>query len=153
MLRLSKMADYAVVVLGQLWFRPGVATAPGIAAQTGLAPATVSQVLKKLGRAGLVSSHRGAHGGYALARDAAAISIAAVIEALDGPVALTACVDGAEGGCGVEASCLLRGGWDRVNGAIRAALETVTLADMLLPMAGPGRFGQTAGAEAPPARI
>ena len=135
MLRLSKMNDYAVVVLGHMAARAGLATAPEVAEATGLPAATVSQVLKKLAHAGLVVSQRGAHGGYSLGRTPAEISVADLVEALEGPVALTACVDGAEGGCGVETSCPMRGSWDRVNGAIRAALESVTLADMLAPYA------------------
>lgn len=134
MLRLSKMNDYAVVVLGQMAARAGaVVTAPDVAESTGLPAATVSQVLKRLAHGRLVMSHRGAHGGYSLARRPADISVADLVEALEGPVALTACVDGAEGGCGVEAVCPMRGGWDRVNTAIRAALDSVTLADMLTP--------------------
>ncbi|MFN4088271.1 MAG: SUF system Fe-S cluster assembly regulator [Alphaproteobacteria bacterium] len=145
MLRLSKMNDYAVVVLGHMAQRPGmVMTAPEVAEATGLPSSTVSQVLKRLSHGGLVASHRGAHGGYSLARSPAAMSVADLVEALEGPVALTACVDGAEGQCGVEAVCPMRGGWDRVNTAIRAALESVTLADMLSPYAG------AAGSAIPP---
>ena len=140
MLRLSKMNDYAVVVLGHMAARGGLATAPDVADATGLPAATVSQVLKKLAHARLVVSHRGAHGGYALGRAPREISVADLVEALEGPVALTACVDGAEGGCGVETSCPMRGSWDRVNGAIRAALESVTLADMLAPLQRVDRF-------------
>lgn len=135
MLRLSKMNDYAVVVLGRLAARPGCqSSAVELAETTGLPLATVSQVMKRLAHAGLVVSHRGARGGYALAREPRAISVAEIIGALEGPVALTACVDGAEGGCGVESLCPMRGSWDMVNGAIRTALEAVSLADMLAPM-------------------
>lgn len=148
MLRLSKMNDYAVVVLGHMAARDGLVTAPDVAEATGLAAATVSQVLKKLAHAGLVVSHRGAHGGYALGRMPSQISVADLVEALEGPVALTACVDGAEGGCGVETMCPIRGGWDRVNGAIRAALEGVTLAEMLAPRVE--RFAMPAAAERRP---
>ena len=103
MLRLSKMNDYAVVVLGHMAAKAGLATAPDVAEATGLPAATVSQVLKKLAHSGLVVSHRGAHGGYALGRAPdQKSSVANLVEALEGPVALTACVDGAEGGCGVD---------------------------------------------------
>lgn len=135
MLRLSKMNDYAVVVMGHMANHSGERlTAPDIADATGIAPATVSQVLKKLNHGGLVLSQRGAHGGYSLQRGATDISVAEIVEALEGPVALTACVDGAEGHCGVETFCPIRGGWDRVNTAMRQALESVKLADMLPPM-------------------
>lgn len=140
MLRLSKMNDYAVVVMGHMANHAGERlTAPDIADATGIAPATVSQVLKKLNHGGLVVSQRGAHGGYSLRRGPLDISVAEIVEALEGPVALTACVDGAEGHCGVETLCPIRGGWDKVNSAMRQALESVKLADMLppiLPVAG-----------------
>src|SRR3546814_10728473 len=118
------MNDFAVGVLGHMAGRPGtVVTAPDVAEATGLPASTVSQVLKRLAHGQLVASHRGAHGGYSLARSAAEISVADLVEALEGPVALTACVDGAEGHCGVESVCPMRGGWDRVNTGIRAALD------------------------------
>lgn len=139
MLRLSKMTDYAVVVLTQLAREPGrieaadavaVQTAPALAAACGVGEPTVAKVLKLLAQAGIVHSQRGARGGYALARPLAAIAIADVIAAVDGPIALTACVDGAAGGCEVEALCPVRGRWDPVNEAISAALGAITLADM-----------------------
>jgi len=77
-----------------------------------------------------MESHRGAAGGYSLTRAAEGISIAEIISAVDGPIALTACVDGAEGHCDVESLCPMRGNWDKVNRAVRRALEEVTLADM-----------------------
>jgi len=133
MLRLSRMNDYAVVVLGHLASRPGRTLSAGeVADATGLAAPTVSQVLKALSHAGLVVSARGAHGGYSAERPAEAISVADIVLAVDGPVALTACVDG--GDCAIEATCLLRGSWDRINAAVRDALAAVTLADMLAPM-------------------
>jgi Rrf2 family protein len=86
--------------------------------------------MKLLAPAGLMESHRGATGGYSLTRAAEEISIADIISAVDGPIALTACVDGAEGHCDVESLCPMRGNWDKVNRAVRRALEEVTLADM-----------------------
>ena len=151
MLRLSKMNDYAVVVLGHMAARQGgLVAAPEVAEATGLPASTVSQVLKKLAHAGLVVSHRGAHGGYALGRPPAAISVADLVEALEGPVALTACVEGADGECEVETLCPLRGSWNRVNAAIRAALEGVTLADMLAPLQRLDRLATAAAAERRP---
>jgi Rrf2 family protein len=85
--------------------------------------------LKALAAANLVASLRGARGGYRLARPLAAISVVDVIAAIDGPIALTACVDGG-GGCDVQAMCVVRGRWDLVNEAVRSALEHITLADM-----------------------
>ena len=136
MLRLSKMTDYAVVVMGRLASRPDDRqSASEIAEATGLPAATVGQVLKALGGSGLVTSTRGAFGGYVLARTPDEISVAEIVTALDGPVAITACVDGAdEDPCAMESVCMLRGSWDAVNHAIEDALTGVTLADMLRPM-------------------
>ena len=130
MLRLSKLTDYAVVVLVRLSREDGVRTSPGIAAVTGIPEPTVAKVLKTLASRGLVASQRGARGGYRLLRPLAAIPIADVINAIDGPIALTACVEGAVGGCEVESICPMRGRWDPVNDAIQQALTTITLADM-----------------------
>jgi Rrf2 family protein len=105
-----------------------VQTSPGIACATGVPEPTVAKVLKALAGQGLVASQRGARGGYTLARPLASIPVAAVIEAIDGPIALTACVDG--GGCGSHSLCPMHGRWDPVNEAIRAALDGITLADM-----------------------
>lgn len=131
MLKLSRMTDYAVVVMSQMADRPNSRlTASELAQSTGLPGTTVSQVLKPLTRSGLIESHRGSRGGYALNRVAENISVADIVAALDGPVALTACVEGAVTTCGVESLCPMRGGWEKVNTAIRAALESVSLADM-----------------------
>jgi Rrf2 family protein len=91
---------------------------------------TVAKVLKTLAAGGLVASQRGARGGYRLLRPLAAIPIADVIAAVDGPIALTACVDGTTGCCESESLCPMRGRWDPVNDAIHQALSSITLADM-----------------------
>lgn len=130
MLRLSKLTDYAVVVLVRLSAAPGVQTSPGIAAGIGLPEPTVAKVLKALAGHGLVASQRGARGGYRLMRPLSAIPVAEVIAAVDGPIALTACVDGSSGCCESEHLCPMRGRWDPVNTAIRAALSAISLADM-----------------------
>ncbi|MDA8048447.1 MAG: SUF system Fe-S cluster assembly regulator [Rhodospirillales bacterium] len=130
MLRLSKLTDYAVVVLVRLSGSAAVQTTPGIATTTGIPEPTVAKVLKALAGRGLVASQRGAHGGYRLARVLADISIAEVIAAIDGPIALTACVDGANAGCDVLELCAVRGRWDPVNAAIREALTAISLEDM-----------------------
>jgi FeS assembly SUF system regulator len=129
MLKLSKLTDYAVVVLVRLAGTEGVQTSPGIAASTGIPEPTVAKVLKALASFDLVSSQRGARGGYRLNRPLSAIPIAEVISAIDGPIALTACVEGASG-CETGAQCPMRGRWDAVNDAIRHALADITLADM-----------------------
>jgi FeS assembly SUF system regulator len=130
MLRLSKLTDYAVVVLVRLSSGETVQTSPGIAASIGIPEPTVAKVLKLLAGSDLVASQRGARGGYRLARPLSAIPISDVIAAVDGPIALTACVDGATTGCECWDLCPMRGRWDPVNDAIRQALSAITLADM-----------------------
>jgi len=137
-IRLSRMTDYGIVVMSQMGQDLDAAkTAHEIALSCGIPAPTASKLLKALARAGLVDSRRGAHGGYALAREPDDITAADIIEALEGPVALTACVEGSESDCGVESLCPMRGGWDRVNTAIRQALEDLTLADLTAPMEFP----------------
>lgn len=140
MIRLSRLTDYGIVVMSQMAMDPAaVRTAPDLARAAGLPAPTVSKLLKLLGRAGLVESRRGVHGGYALARPLTAITAAEIIEALDGPVALTACVEGSDSNCNVESLCPMRGGWDKINTAIRTALEEVSLAELCAPMTFPER--------------
>ena len=131
MLRLSKLTDYAVVVLVRLSKGEAVQTSPGIAAAIGIPEPTVSKVLKALASGGLVASQRGARGGYRLMRSLSAIAVSDVIAAIDGPIALTACVDGATSGCDSQELCPMRGRWDPVNLAIQQALSDITLADMM----------------------
>jgi len=130
MLRLSKLTDYAVVVLVRLSGMAGVQTSPGIAAATGIPEPTVAKVLKILAASELVTSQRGARGGYRLNRPLSDIPIADVIAAIDGPIALTACVDGSSTECESLGLCPMRGRWDPVNEAIQNALSSITLADM-----------------------
>jgi len=134
MLRLNRMTDYGIVVLGQMAQDVGrVRTAAALAEASGVPVPTVSKLLKQMTAASLITARRGAKGGYSLDRPAAAVTVTEIIQALEGPIALTACVDGAEDSCDVEHSCPMRGNWNRVNRAIRAALDAVTLADMLDP--------------------
>jgi FeS assembly SUF system regulator len=128
MFRLSKLTDYAVVVLVRLSRQAEVQTAQAIAGATGIPEPTVAKVLKTLSGHALVCSQRGAHGGYRIARPLADIPVAAVISAMDGPIALTACVDG--GDCETRGLCPMHGRWDPVNEAIEQALGSITLADM-----------------------
>lgn len=131
MLRLSRMTDFGVVVLSQMALaQETLVTAAQLAEATGLPTPSVSKVLKLLARSHLVMSHRGVNGGYLLARPADEITVEEIISALEGPVALTACVDGATGHCGVEAMCPIRGRWDKVNTAIRSALDAITLSEI-----------------------
>ena len=133
MIRLSKLTDYAVVVLVRLAEIDGVQTSPGVAQATGVPEPTVAKVLKALAASGLVASQRGARGGYRLMRPLAAIAVADVITAIDGPIAMTACVEGSGSQCESSCSCPVRGRWDAVNDAVRDALTGITLADMAPP--------------------
>jgi len=140
MLRISRLTDYATVLLAALAEEPGrVQTAASLAGHTHIAAPTVSKLLKQLQRAGLVTSTRGLHGGYQLARPAAQISAAAILDALEGPVALTDCSVG-HGQCEIEETCRVGRVWQRLNLAIRRALYDVSLA-------------QLAGLDAPPGRL
>ena len=131
MIKLSKLADYGIVIMTHL-ARPGgsQASAHEIAQATRIPPPTASKILKALARDGLLRSQRGVKGGYELARPAVAITVAQIIETLDGPIAVTDCVDGATGDCVIESLCPARTNWERINSAIRDALEEVTLAEM-----------------------
>jgi FeS assembly SUF system regulator len=112
--------------------------ATGIAEATSIPLPTVAKVLKILSREGLLLSTRGVHGGYALARDPAMISLVDVIEAVDGPVALTACAQ-AGGDCADETHCELPPHWRKINGAVREALERVSILDLARPTVRPER--------------
>ncbi len=130
MLRLSKLTDYAVVVLLRLAQSDHVQTSPGLSAITGVPEPTVAKVLKILAAADMVTSQRGARGGYRLSQPLAAISVADVIAAIDGPIALTACVEGSSTECEVQGICAVRGRWEVVNDAIRGALGSISLAEL-----------------------
>ena len=132
MIKISRLADYAVVVL--VAFTESDKTllsASSLAVKTKLPEPTVAKVLKLLTKGGIVSSVRGAGGGYSLDTDMKRISIGKIVKAVDGPIALTACVDGSAVSCDYEESCTVKGRWNPVNAALRGALENVTLADMI----------------------
>jgi FeS assembly SUF system regulator len=130
MLRISKLTDYATVILAAMAQEPElVRTAHTLAEQTRIAAPTVSKLLKQLQRAGLVASTRGLHGGYQLAKPATQISAAAILDALEGPVNLTDCSAG-HGYCGIESTCHVGKVWQRLNLAIRRSLYDVSLAQL-----------------------
>ena len=128
-MRLSSMADYAVVTMSAAARHCGQArvSAAQIAEETGLPVATVQKLVSKLSAAGLLRASRGAGGGLKLARPAAAISLADIVEAVEGPIALTACVDSGRHDCGLESACAVRPHWGVVNEAVRGALADVPL--------------------------
>jgi FeS assembly SUF system regulator len=138
MLRVSKLTDYATVVMTVLAGMAdsgqpdGVLSAQDLAERARLELPTVSKLLKQLAHAQLVESFRGVNGGYRLARSPGEISIADIVIAMEGPIGMTEC--GAHAGmCGHEPHCGVRVNWQRINQAIAAALTNVTLADMLKP--------------------
>lgn len=129
MLRISRLTDYATVILASL-AGGGLASAADIALRTHIGLPTVSKLLKQLQHAALVRSVRGAHGGYQLARPTAEINAADIIDAVEGPVALTECASGA-GQCDIEATCQVGHGWQRISSAILRALTDVKLDELL----------------------
>lgn len=136
MIRLTKFADYGMLLMGQIAACQDHALSAQTLAETSGVPApTVSKLLGKLARAGLLDSHRGAQGGFTLARSAHDITVAEIVQAVEGPIALTDCIEHGLGACGYETHCPSRMGWSRVNAAIRDALEGITLAEMITPVA------------------
>lgn len=131
MLRISKLTDYGTVVLAHIASADeDLVSAADVAGATGVALPTVSKLLKSLAHAGLVTSTRGAHGGYQLARGAQDISAADVIDALEGPVSITEC-SSTDIHCEYEGICNVGGAWQQINVAIRRALDDVSLVDLL----------------------
>lgn len=131
MLRISKLTDYGTVLLAHLAANQAtVCSAADVAQATGIGLPTVSKLFKSLARAGLVTSTRGANGGYRLSRGPQHISAADVIDALDGPVSITEC-SALDGDCEHEGVCSVGNAWQRVNMAIRRALKDVTLNDLI----------------------
>ncbi|MFO1505548.1 MAG: SUF system Fe-S cluster assembly regulator [Lysobacterales bacterium] len=132
MLRVSKLTDYATVVMSCLAdAEAGFASAQQLADDARLELPTVSKLLKQLAHAGLVVSQRGASGGYRLARRAERITVADIVVAMEGPIGMTEC--GAQPGlCDRERHCGVRVNWQQINRAIASALDSVTLADLTL---------------------
>ena len=135
MLRITKVTDYGIVLLTRIAQagRDRPANARDLSRVTHLPLPMVGKILKALARAGLLVSHRGAKGGYSLARGPEAISVAEVIGALEGPIALTECLGEAPSNCSVESCCPVKVSWKRINGAIQRALDSVMLSEMLQP--------------------
>lgn len=134
MLRMAKLTDYGIVLLTQFAVRQDSTplTAREIASVAKLPLPTVGKLLKQLSHSGLLSSQRGTKGGYSLARPAGEITIAQIIEALEGPMALTECQ--APGICEQERFCSVKPNWLVINRTVREALSRVTLAEMTRPI-------------------
>ena len=133
-MRLSSLADYAVVLLAAAVRDEGARlTAAGLAERTRVPVATAQKLIGKLANAGILRSPRGAGGGFRLARDASAISLAEIVEAVEGPIALTTCVDHGRDGCALDHHCQVKPHWGAVNEALRGALASVSLASLASP--------------------
>ena len=131
-MRLSSLADYAVVMLSAA-ARHGAGerlTATLLSDETGVPLPTAQKLMGRLAQAGLLASARGTGGGFRLARDPGAISLADIVEAVEGPIAMTACVDDHRHDCGLESACRVKPHWGVVNDTIRGALGGVSLATL-----------------------
>ena len=104
--------------------------ARALAEETGLPLPTAQKLVSKLSAAGLIESVRGAGGGFRLSRPPAAITLADIVEAVDGPITITVCSGEHASDCAIEGSCHVRPHWQIVNRTIRAALGSVTLASL-----------------------
>ena len=132
-MRLSNMADYAVVVMGAAARHCGGArtSATALSDETGIALPTVQKLVSILTKGGLLRSARGAGGGIQLSRPAAAITLADIIEAVEGPIAMTNCTNSATCNCAIEPECNVKPHWAVVNSAVRGALADVKLASLV----------------------
>ena len=137
MIRITKQTDYGILLLTHLASNlERQLNAPELAAETRLPLPMVSKILKLLVREGLLVSHRGVKGGYTLARRPEQVRMAEIIAALEGPIAITECVD-VSSDCSHQSLCPVRGNWQRINDAVRHALEGITLAEMVHPLSEP----------------
>lgn len=141
MLKLGRMTDYGIVIMSALAVRPArVQSTSEISARTRLSQPTVRKLLKLLARSQLVDAVRGVQGGYRLKQPPDQITIAQIVDALEGPVALTEC-SGSHGLCALESGCSVRDQWQPINLAVQRALSAVTLAQMAPaprpPLSGP----------------
>ena len=140
MIRLTNLADYAVVVMtaaGQSC-DPRL-SAGAVAAATGVPVPTVAKLMSILTRAGLLVSTRGVSGGFQLARPATSITVADIVEAVDGPISLTQCAHAVPSECAFEGSCAVRPHWSLINRTVRDALAAVTLADIIRSASKPAQ--------------
>ncbi|MGH1398922.1 MAG: SUF system Fe-S cluster assembly regulator [Alphaproteobacteria bacterium] len=134
MIKFSKLTDYAVVILTTLQNSDeALLSASTLSQRTSLPEPTVSKALKLLAKGSIITSLRGANGGYSLARTSKEITVYEIACAMEGDIALAACVDDHDGCCDIADSCALNGRWNSVNNAVKDALQSVTLYDMTPP--------------------
>jgi FeS assembly SUF system regulator len=137
MIRLTRLADYAVLLMTHMaheWRKDSlrVMNAADLARETHIPAPTVSKILGAMSRSDLLTSHRGHAGGYALSRAPEDISASDIISVIEGPIALTECLDDGTDDCEIESLCGVRASWTRINGAITTALEGISLAQMAI---------------------
>jgi FeS assembly SUF system regulator len=144
-MRLTSLADYAVVVMAAAARRPAGArlSAGLLAVETGVPVPTAQKLMGRLALAGLLESARGTGGGFRLARAASGISLADIIEAVEGPIAMTNCIEGSIHDCALEGSCRVKPHLNAANLAVRGALQGVSLEQLACP---PAQAGAQVGA-------
>ncbi|WP_417456544.1 SUF system Fe-S cluster assembly regulator [Kordiimonas sp.] len=130
MIRLTNLADYAVVLMCEMTHTDGRVSAQDLAAATSIPAPTVAKILNALGRAALLQSHRGLKGGFALSKSADDITVADIIEAIDGPISLTHCADTGTSDCCYDEICQMRPRWQVINSAVKNALADVKLSSI-----------------------
>ena len=134
MIKVSRLADYAITILCTLAAQTGTTSATELAEISQISNATVSKLLKLLAKAGLISSSRGAQGGYALSKSPASISVGDVMAAIDGPVALTECAT-TDSDCSRKLCCNMQDNWQVINGLVDQVLQQFSMQDMMKPIA------------------
>jgi FeS assembly SUF system regulator len=142
-MRLSSLTDYAVVMMSAAARHCGGAArrnATLLAEQTGVPLPTAQKLVSRLSSAGLIESARGTGGGFRLSRPPSAISLADIVEAVEGPIQLTACVEGSRHDCAIEGNCQVRPHWSIVNEAVRGALADISLARLSRAPVAPARI-------------
>lgn len=133
LMRLSSLTDYAVVLLGAAARHCGGLArqnATRLAEETGVPLPTAQKLVSKLAAAGLIDSARGTGGGIRLSRPPASITLADIVEAVEGPIAMTSCVEPENHDCAIEGNCRVKPHWSAVNQAVRGALAGITLAQL-----------------------
>ena len=132
MIRINKLTDYGIVVMTEIASMDSskVHTAKEISQRSNIPLPTVTRLLKTLSNKGLLVSQRGNQGGYALAQSSSTISIASIIESIEGPIALTECSTN-ECACSYESNCNVEVPWQKINKTVKSALQEIKLNEMI----------------------
>ena len=151
-MRLTHLADYAVVMMTAAARRESRArlSAAELSAETGVPLPTAQKLMGKLASAGLLTSARGAGGGFTLARPVTEISLADIVEAVEGPIALTMCSDGVNHECVLDAHCRVKPHMGIVGQAVRGALNAVSLESLTCSPAKAGAQARSDNGTASP---